>query len=156
MRTGPWTDRWINALRRAAENGMTSGQIARASQSLFGRELSRSAICGAAVRYGIDWEAQRPHMRKRTGRPEKGRVVLREAEVKIKRKTLAQIKAETPAAEPKPIGPLRTLPDGSACRWIHGTPGDGDWLACGHPTEDGSPYCGYHHAKSYIGVERRK
>lgn len=155
MRSGPWTDEWVAKLKRCAEDGMTSGQIARASKSLFGRPLSRSAICGAAVRYGVEWEAQRPHMQKRKrrggGGREKGRAVIPEKEVKVKPKTLAQIKAEVLATEePKPVGPLNTLPDSfAACRWIHGTPGDGDWLTCGQPAVDRSPYCGYHHAKSY-------
>lgn len=158
MRSGPWTAAWVATLRRCARDGMTSGEIARASKSLFGRTLSRSAICGAAVRHGVDWEAQRPHMQKKKkrggGGREKGRAVLPPEQVKVKRKTLAQIRSEAPAEEPTPIGPVNSIPDGSGCRWIHGTPGDGDWLACGHPPLDKSRYCGYHHAKSYTSTPR--
>jgi GcrA cell cycle regulator len=148
-----WTEERVELLRKLWTEGLSASQIAK---QLGG--VTRNAVIGKVHRLGLQ------------GRATPSRPARRP--VRIARPRPASNSAAAPhIARPRPaprivdVEPLR-FEDGATanvltirdqmCKWPVGDPGDKDFGFCGHPVQDGCPYCTEHAQAAYQPQTRRK
>lgn len=152
-----WTDERVELLRKLWTEGLSASQIAK---QLGG--VTRNAVIGKVHRLGLQGRAtpSRPARRPvRIARPRQaasGATPVAAGSMALRQR---------PAPRIVDVEPLR-LEDGLTanvltirdrmCKWPVGDPGDAAFGFCGHPVQDGCPYCAEHAAAAYQPTTRRK
>lgn len=158
-----WTPERVEQLRALAAQRKSASEIA----AILRGGVTRNAVCGKSDRLGLtlggDTVDHRPRVPRRRGTVTKPArkgppwaPVLKEKP----REPLPSIARRAPlvfhAPQPLPEPVSRNLPladwTASTCKWIAGDGAAG--LACGHPTDQATPYCA-HHLRRTLARESR-
>lgn len=143
-----WTDERVVTLKTLWADGLSAREIAG---QLGG--LTRNAVIGKVYRLGLSGSgggASQPR-RVRTARV---------ARPPRPRSARPKPQPPTPAA-PRVVAPVAEVPEGPGlvasvlqlrahvCRWPIGDPKSADFSFCGHPAQNGGPYCPGHHQRAH-------
>ncbi len=161
-----WTTERVDLLKKLWADGLSASQIA---SELGG--VTRNAVIGKVHRLGLSGRAKTPMPTQKARRPDKPASGSSHAH----RNSVPQshgataLKVESaavpePAPEAKPVAELVPLAERATiltltertCKWPIGDPTKDDFYFCGHPSDPGVPYCGYHCRIAYQPVNDRR
>lgn len=149
-----WTDDRVQQLKALWTEGRSASQIARALNADGGESITRNAVIGKVTRLGLNASGRKPGPKvARVGAYTRPRIV---------REQPIPEKAPPPFLTPDGV-PYTTLtiPYLGACKFPYDKPDvEGGYIYCGHATDSGETYCGFHRSRCYTArgekLERAK
>lgn len=156
-----WTDERVEQLKKLWADGLSASQIA---QELGG--ITRNAVIGKVHRLGLSGRAKTSSLgassrQKRTPRaPSKparaAQRPLLATQVKLASEPADHPFADDAIAAPEALRLELTQLTERTCKWPIGDPALEDFHFCGHPSQEGRPYCGFHGRIAYQAVPERR
>lgn len=145
----PWSDAQDDLLKKYHAENFSFSAIARLINEQTGSSFTRNACIGKAVRTGL----QRPR-RKAEGRP---RLAVNQDRASTQRVRQGRVSG-TPYVEviqpdePQHLGLSLLQTTDATCKFPRG---EQNFTFCGHPTQEGSAYCSFHHRLCWRPPESR-
>lgn len=155
MGADPWTDTQLDLLRSDwRDPSNTLSAIASRINAETGSGFSRSAIAGKAKRLNLPLRRKPNGQSNRRTDPVNRKPSTRAVNVARIGRPRSQPLARTamPAGEPAHLGLTVLQVNEATCKFPRG---DEVKTFCGQASQDGSPYCVFHHKLCYTPPERR-